>query len=325
MTTQPAFVKKNTDYFAAIDLGSSNCRLLIAEKQDNKMVTVETYARLVRLGEGVSKSGKLSSEAIERTVHALAQCAERIKRFKPIKVLNVATEACRKASNRDVFFKRVQQETGLKFKVISHYQEAYFALRGCKNLLNPMIPYAIVFDIGGGSTELLWTKVEPNGEAQIIDALSLPFGVINLSEEFQPESAESYHKIRTEVLSALERFSMTHDIYPMIENGKVQMLGTSGTATTAAALHLGLRYYDRLKIDGLELNFESVFSVIKQVQLMTEGERSNHPCIGRFKNDLVLGGLAVFDGICSAWDVGSLKVADRGVRDGIVSHLAFCE
>lgn len=315
-------VKKYGPY-AAVDLGSNTCRLLVARRLGHRLETIETFSRFVRLGQGVSQSNVLSKEAIQRTFQALTQCADRIQHHAPIAMRAVATDAVRRALNKEEFLTYVEKNTGISLEVIPQDQEAELALRGCANLLDPSYPYSLVFDIGGGSTEIMWVRLTPCQSPHILDWVSLPFGVVTLTEDHNTHQAHDYRLIRERTRHFLEDFTMRNNISEQILNNQVQILGTSGTATTVVALHQGLRRYERSRIDGEKVKYADIHKVIKIVQMMSEEERNSDRCIGVGRGDLVLGGLAILEGICDIWPIGEMKVADRGVREGIIAELAF--
>ena len=283
----------------------------------------EAYSRVVRLSEGLSESDFLCDNAQERTLVALRQCAKKLEKYQNVTLRCVATEACRKAINASQFLKNVKQTLGFDFKVLSQKEEASLAVKGISGLLDPTYPYALVFDVGGASTEVVLLAQEENHpeSTRIVDWISLPLGVVSIAETSHPECAKNYLEIAASISKRLQAFSAPHNIDALIAQNKVQLVGSSGTATTAAALHLGLRYYARHRVDGIVLTFDQIEQVIKDLQMMSNRERSLHPCIGSERSDLVLAGMAVFEGLASAWPVGLLTVADRGVRDGVVFQL----
>lgn len=308
--------------YAAIDLGSNSCRLLIGEKNGITFHTIDAYSRVTRLSEGVATTGYITQDAQTRTLLTLKQALRRLENYKPHSIRCVATEVCRRAKNAPDFLKKVREETGLDFSVISEEQEASLAVLGLTPLLNPAFPYAIIFDVGGASSEIVLVKnLGPNIQPEILDWISIPMGVVSVLETHNPEHCKNYFAIVEYIKEKLIRFGEAHDINTLISEQKVQLIGASGTATTAASIHLGLRYYDRDRIDGLEMSFDDVDSVIKKLQMMSITERSMHPCIGVERADLVLGGMAIFEGLSSAWPVGHITVADRGVRDGIMTQM----
>lgn len=310
-------------YFAAIDLGSNSCRFLVVEKQNNTLQLVDAFSRVIRLSEGLTQSSSLSKAAMQRAFSVLEQCVKKSKLYAPLSLRCVATEACRKAHNSAGFLNRVKEKLGLDFTIISEQEEARLAVRGCSHLLDRKFPYALLFDIGGASSEIIWIQVPDLGPPRIIDMISLPFGVVTLAEAYDIENAAAYASVVETVHQAIENFSGPHEIYDRILEGKVQMIGSSGTATIVGGIHLGLHFYDRSKVDGVALKFEDIQNTIKQIQLMTIEERNQHPCIGPDRSDLTLGGIGILEAMCRAWPIDHIQVADRGVRDGIVSELAF--
>lgn len=309
--------------YAAIDLGSNTCRLLIVSRVDRCLETIDVFSRFTRLGEGVSRSNFLSEEAIERTTQALMQCANRIQHHAPVAMRAVATEAVRRARNKDNFLKHIKGNTGISLEIIPQEQEAKLALKGCANLLEPSCPYALVFDIGGGSTEIMWIQQGTSYMPEILDWISLPFGVVTIAEDYNTDQASDYRLVREKTSHLLENFTARNNIHKCILENQVQILGTSGTATIALALHQGLKRYERSKIDGVMIQYSDIYKVIKIVQMMSAQERNYNRCIGIGRGELVLGGLAVLEGLCNIWPIGVMKVADRGVREGIVAEIAF--
>ena len=313
--------------FAALDLGTNNCRLLVARPRDDGFRVIDAFSRIVRLGEGLGLNGALSEPAMNRTIDALRVCASKIHKRGVTHARHVATEACRRASNCGDFVERVRAETGLVLEIITSREEAELALAGCAPLLDPMRGHALVFDIGGGSTELLWLKVGPRertGRAlELIDWISLPYGVVGLAERCDADAPLGawYEETAAEVAALLAPFEQRHGIARLIAEGAVQMLGSSGTVTTLAGVHLGLPRYDRAFVDGTYLAFDDIDRVSSQLAGMSAEDRAGLPCIGRDRADLVVAGCAILAAICRTWPVGSLRVADRGVREGILMGL----
>ena len=313
--------------FAALDLGTNNCRLLVARPREDGFRVIDAFSRIVRLGEGLGLNGALSEPAMSRTIDALRVCASKIERRGVTHARHVATEACRRASNCSEFVERVHHETGIMLEIITSQEEAELALTGCAPLLDPMRSHALVFDIGGGSTEVLWLKVGarsgPSRGLELIDWISLPYGVVGLSERCTADTplAAWYEEIAAEVAALLAPFEQRHGINRMIADGTVQMLGSSGTVTTLAGVHLRLPRYDRTFVDGTYLDFDAIDHVSRHLASLTGEERAGMPCIGRERADLVVAGCAILAAICRIWPVGSLRVADRGVREGILMGL----
>jgi len=309
--------------YAAIDLGTNNCRMLVARPYGGGFRVVDSFSRIVRLGEGVAAEGRLSDDAIKRTVNALKVCNAKIKSIGAKRVRSIATEACRRADNGSDFLARVKEEAGLDLETISAQEEAGLTLAGCSPLLNKDRPHALVFDIGGGSTEVLWIDTANPDEPKTIDVISLPHGVVTLTEDFSGRTnyGESYEEIIDLVDRGFAEFDRRHNISQEIQGGRVQMLGTSGTVTTLGALHLDLDRYDRSLIDGLDLHFDHIQDVINHLGSLSTDERTQNSCIGPKRSDLIMAGCAVLDAVCRRWPVGSLIVADRGIREGILLNL----
>ena len=323
----PPIAHRFAPQFAALDLGTNNCRLLVARPAGTGFRVVDAFSRIVRLGEGLSTTGALSEDAMERTLDALRVCAAKIAGRPVVAGRYVATEACRRAANCEDFLTRVEQEVGLEIEIISTTEEARLVVGGCGPLLHPRIPYAIVFDIGGGSTEIVWLRLSrgPEGRRQpyILGSISLPFGVVTLTDRFggTEVSPATYRAMVAEATAALGPFERRHQIFRHVRAGRVQMLGSSGTVTTLAGIHLALPRYIRAHVDGSMLTFEQIAAVSAHLAGLDFAGRPANPCIGHERADLVLSGCAVLDAICATWPVGRLRVADRGVREGILLDL----
>lgn len=309
--------------YAALDLGTHNCRLLIASPSGRNFKVVDSFSQIVRLGEGLGASGDLSCEAVDRTIGALKVCANKIKSNGVVESRSVATEACRQAHNGARFLGLVKDRTGLQLEIISPSEEALLTLEGCMNLIERQIPYTIVFDIGGGSTEIMWVKVRKEAPPQMIDTISIPSGVVSLCEEFGSDAIgqSAFLEIGSHFIDALDVFDERNEISQHIENDQVQMLGTSGTVTTLGAIYLNLPRYDRSKVDGLNLGCENISDISAQLANMDCLDRAKHPCIGQGRADLVVMGCAVLSTICQRWPVGTIRVADRGIREGLLNRM----
>lgn len=314
---------------AALDLGTNNCRLLIArEAHPGHFCVIDAFSRIVRLGEGIGHTERLSDAAMERTIEALKICAEKIKKRRADKIRAVATEACRQALNSMDFLKRIETETGISFEIISPAEEASLAFRGTMPLLDHRIPYAIIFDIGGGSTELGWLRAEPNNRDYSIRAWhSMKAGVVSMAERFgaEPKDPGEWHDFYESMVDfaacELAVFSRAIDAKKQIRQQQVQMIGTSGTVTTLTGIYMQLPKYDRSKVDGTYLKFSVLDKISRELARQTCAERAKHPCVGTERADLVVAGCAILSAICREWPVGQLRVADRGVREGILMNL----
>jgi exopolyphosphatase / guanosine-5'-triphosphate,3'-diphosphate pyrophosphatase len=317
--------RRTTLSYAALDLGTNNCRLLVARPAVAGFRVIDSFSRIVRLGEGLARIGRLSDEAMARTLDALKVCADKIASRGVASGRYVATEACRRAANCEAFLASVKQRVGLDIEIISPREEARLVAAGCTPLLDPRVPYAIIFDIGGGSSEIVWLHFagRPRRRPFILATLSLPFGVITLTERFGGEEVapETYRGMVAEAKAALAPFERTHKIGRHVARASVQMLGSSGTVTTLAGVHMALTRYTRGLVDGTLLTFDEIAAVSARLAALGLAGRAANPCIGRERADLVLSGCAILDAICATWPVGRLIVADRGVREGILCDL----
>ncbi|BBC74411.1 exopolyphosphatase [Altererythrobacter sp. B11] len=306
--------------YAAIDLGTNNCRLLIARPADDNFVVIDAFSRVVRLGEGLAQTGRLSQEAMDRAVGALRICSEKLRKRNVHLARSVATEACRRASNGMEFIERVRSETGIQLDIITAEEEARLAVLGCHVLLEDGPGPAMIFDIGGGSTELV--LIESGAPVpRILDWQSVPWGVVSLSETIGLEEGDRDHRLsrygemRRIVTESFAEFAarIAHH-----HNDALRLLGTSGTVTTLASLHLNLPQYDRRAVDGLIVPAKAMRSISDRLSGMSPDERRTLPCIGRERADLVVAGCAILESILDIWPAPRLGVADRGIREGIL-------
>ncbi len=316
--------------FAAIDLGTNNCRLLIARPAGDHFTVIDAFSRVVRLGEGLAQSGRLSDAAMERTLAALKVCADKLQRRNVHLARSVATEACRRAENGAEFIDQVARETGILLDIISAEEEARLAVMGCHLLLEAGEGPAMIFDIGGGSTELVLVESRPGQAPQIHDWQSVPWGVVSLTESCPPEPADALGRAeRYDLMCRLVRESLAPFAGRMREAiaaqlapaPELRLLGTSGTVTTLASLHLGLPHYDRRAVDGLIVPADEMSQLCQRLALMSPAERQAQPCIGRERADLVVAGCAILQTIFALWPAGRLGVADRGIREGILRSM----
>ncbi|HVH38308.1 MAG TPA: Ppx/GppA phosphatase family protein [Sphingomicrobium sp.] len=308
--------------YGAIDLGTNNCRLLIARPEDEGFTVVDAFSRIVRLGEGLSQSGRLSDQAMDRAVAALGVCADKLRRRNVSLSRSVATEACRRAANGKTFVERVRNETGIALDIIEPQEEARLAMLGCHKLLEPGDGPALIFDIGGGSTELVLIDQSTEGP-KIRSWWSAPWGVVSLTESEGREAIEgddrllAYGRMRERVRRSFSRFASTLPKKPK----DIRLLGTSGTVTTLASVHLALPSYDRRAVDGLHVPASAMQNISTMIAGMDYAERSALPCIGQERADLVVAGCAILEAILEIWPAEKLGVADRGIREGILRSL----
>jgi exopolyphosphatase/guanosine-5'-triphosphate,3'-diphosphate pyrophosphatase len=308
--------------YAALDLGTNNCRLLIACPTGDSFRVIDSFSRIIRLGEGVSTSGMISEAAIGRAISALSICRDKIRSKDAQRLRLIATEACRAASNSDAFLSKVASETGITLEIIDRETEAALAVIGCSPLIDPDGRGAILFDIGGGSSELVRIELDPNdpGGKPLIKAwMSVPLGVVTLAEKFGGKHVDrdSYARMIAEVASHVVPFAA--------ENGAdlagMHLLGTSGTVTTLAGVHLDLLRYDRRRIDGVWLTDQDITGTIRRLLGMSYQQRAANQCIGVERADLVLAGCAILDAIRNAFPLPRLRVADRGLREGMLVEM----
>ncbi|MFL6830401.1 MAG: Ppx/GppA phosphatase family protein [Sphingomicrobium sp.] len=308
--------------YGAIDLGTNNCRLLIARPNDNGFTVIDAFSRIVRLGEGLSRSNELSQDAMDRAVEALSVCADKLRRRNVSLSRSVATEACRRAANGREFADRVVEETGIVLDIIEPQEEARLAVLGCHKLLEPGDGPALIFDIGGGSTELVLVD-QIEGTPKIRSWWSAPWGVVSLTESEGkdalegPDRVKAYMRMRERARHAFSRFAA---MLPSDREG-IRLLGTSGTVTTLASVHLALPSYDRRAVDGLHVPIEAMQKISGMIAGMDYAERSSLPCIGSERADLVVAGCAILEAIIEIWPATNLGIADRGIREGILRSL----
>ncbi|MGE0254050.1 MAG: Ppx/GppA phosphatase family protein [Alphaproteobacteria bacterium] len=312
--------------YAALDLGTNNCRMLAARDTGDGFAVIDAYSRTVRLGERLLQDGRLCERAMSRAIAALRVCAQRIRRHEVAGLRGVATEACRRAGNGRAFLARVAAETGLAFDIIDAREEAGLALAGCAPLFAPAIgaaaTHGLLVDIGGGSTQVAWAALAPGDAIRIVDTVSLPFGVVTLLERWGADpDATGDRAMRAEVERHLAPFVARHGIGAAIAAGRVHMVGTSGTVTMLASVAQGLGRYNRARVDGYVLDFAAIHDHSAALARLGTAGRAQHPCIGRERADLTVGGCIVLRAICDVLPVGRLTVADRGLREGILLGL----
>ena len=308
--------------YGALDLGTNNCRILIAVPAPGGFKVIDAFSRIVRLGEGANRTGQLSEDAMARTIKALRVCSNKLRWWDVKRVRMIATEACRIAGNGAEFMQRVYDETGLLLEIINGHTEAHLAVAGAAPLIDPDASHVLVFDIGGGSTELMWLDVD--GASYKVEAwTSVPAGVVTLAEKFGGLEVDEtvFEAMRAHVRPMLEDFAAQIMKLPRKSDSPDHLLGTSGTVTTISGVHLGLMRYDRSKVDGCWLGREEIANVTSQLLAMNYAERSASPCIGRERADLVLAGCAILEEIRHIWPSERVRVADRGLREGILATL----
>lgn len=308
--------------YAAIDLGTNNCRLLIARPSADGFRVIDSFSRIIRLGEGILSTGRISDAALERAVGALTICRDKIEARGVHRLRAIATEACRAADNADAFLERIERDTGIALEIVDRETESTLAAMGCSPLLDEKARGAILFDIGGGSTEVM-KIMRPEGQPHAPPLkgpwISLPLGVVTLAERFGgiDVTPQSYAAMIDEVAGHLAPFAAAQGDH--LEN--MHLLGTSGTVTTVAGVFLGLERYDRRRIDGIWMSEDAITRAIAQLMAMSYRERADNVCIGADRADLVLAGCAILDAIRRAFPLPRLRVADRGLREGMLVQM----
>jgi exopolyphosphatase/guanosine-5'-triphosphate,3'-diphosphate pyrophosphatase len=309
--------------YAALDLGTNNCRLLIAEPSYHEFRVVDAFSRIVRLGEGLGIGDTLNEDAIDRTISALRVCRAKIEARNVVRSRLIATEACRLASNGAAFIERVHSEVGIDIEIVDRQTEATLAVMGCASLAHPKAGSVIIFDIGGGSTEVAWLDGQtgsavlcPSERIRAWDSLAV--GVVTLAERYggQRVTSEIFEDMVDEVSGRLLPFALKAGAAAASPN--FHLLGTSGTVTTVGGIHLGLERYDRRRVDGMWMRDDEISAVIDRLLDTNLDERAQNPCIGRERADLVLAGCAILEAIRRAFPAGYLRIADRGLREGIL-------
>jgi exopolyphosphatase/guanosine-5'-triphosphate,3'-diphosphate pyrophosphatase len=320
--------------FAAVDLGTNNCRLLVGAPCADGFRVLDSLSRIVRLGEGLQEHGALGTAAMDRAMQALHQCADRLARRRVAATRGIATEACRRASNGKMFLDRVRRETGLALDVISAREEAELAIESCAPLFRTPaasdLRRALLLDIGGGSTELAWVRLPGNPDGRghdasphLIGTVSLPLGVIDVAEAWRagPLDEARFEATVDAVARRLRGFEQVHRISQEIRYGGVALLGTSGTVTTLAGIALGLPRYRRLLVDGVVLSADAALQAVARLRDMGPEGLAANPCVGPDRAEFVLPGCAIFAAIHRTWPAEQVMVADRGLREGMLLRM----
>ena len=313
---------RDAPLYGALDLGTNNCRLLIAKPAREGFRVVDSFSRIVRLGEGLSRTGSLDSRAMDRAYEALALCGERVARkgVESSRLMAVATQACRQAENGPAFIERVRRGTGLNLRIIDPVEEARLAVRGCLNLFDPSVEAVLVVDVGGGSTELNWLSRQ--GDSFVLDGwMSAPVGVVTLAER-HPEPAGDleawYEAMVSDMGAAIADTPVDPALRDLFTGGRAHMVGTSGAITSLAGIHLGLKRYQRNLVDGLWMTRSECEAAADTLKRMGAAGRAAEPCIGPDRADLVLAGAAIMEAVQRAWPSERVRVADRGLREGLL-------
>jgi exopolyphosphatase/guanosine-5'-triphosphate,3'-diphosphate pyrophosphatase len=327
------FASRRVAIYAAIDLGTHNCRMLVARPDRAQFFRViRSFSRAVRLGEGLAAKGILGEAAIGRAIDALKTCVDSLRETKArkstaLRVRSIATEPCRRAANASAFIHRVAKETGLVLERVSAAEEAKLTLVGCHSLLDPRFPRALLFDIGGGSTEVSWIEQRRGLPPRTLGFCSLPYGVVSFAERYGGDrmSRHAYREIVESIEALLAPLEAQYEINREVAAGRVQMIGTSGTVTTLGAAYCQLERYERTRVDGLDLDFDAIAAVSAALSGTDWATRAANPCIGPDRADLVVSGCAILEAVCRRWPVGRLRIADRGIREGLLMEMMIAD
>lgn len=306
--------------YAALDLGTNNCRLLVAQRSGDGFTVVDSFSRIVRLGEGLEASGRLSEAAMARAISALRVCASKLSSWRIEKQRCIATQACRVAANGAEFLERVKKEAGITLSVISPREEAELSVLGCSALIDPEVDTALIVDIGGGSTELSWV----DAKTRAINAwISLPFGVVTLAERHGDSADDSaiYAGMIAAIRDQIQPFRDADALRESFAADRAHFLGTSGAVTSLAAVNLGLTRYRRSTVDGVWMSVDQVKDTAKRLRLAGREGRAGNGCIGPDRADLVVPGAAILEALFAEWPASRVRVADRGLREGVLTTL----
>lgn len=329
---------KSPQLYAAVDLGTNSCRMLIAQPKGSQFVILDSFSKTVQLGTGLEASGRLSRASMIRTLQALRICQKKMDQLGVTKMRLVATEACRRARNGREFMRQIKRETGLYFEIIKAEEEARLAVISCAPLVLPDTEQLLVVDIGGGSTELVWVDIsgiapearpqsimrlhsgfgaQAVGGARVVDWISIPLGVATLKDQFNDveDDGARFALMSWYFEEQLASFSPYNASQP---RAGFQIIGTSGTVTTVAASYLGLKRYDRAKVDGLHMTSDQIQSVIREYLVLGPEGRRRDPRIGRDRHTLIMSGAAILQALMRIWPTDRLSVADRGLREGLL-------
>ena len=309
--------------YAALDLGTNNCRLLLAEPSARSFRVVDSFSRIIRLGEGLTLTGSLSAPAMARAMEALRACAQKVAVHPRLKLRCVATQACRIADNGAEFLAQVKRETGLALEIVTPQEEARLSVLGCAALIDTTAEIALVIDIGGGSTELSWVDARSaRTTPKVLAWTSLSLGVVTLADRMPEDGAPGWYDAMCEMVAVEARaFTGAAACRAAFDAGRAHIVGTSGAVSSLAGVHLDLPRYQRSRVDGLWMSLGDVRSVAKRLRELPASGRAAHPCIGPDRADLVVPGSSILEAVCALWPVERVRVADRGLREGVLLEL----
>ena len=292
---------------AAIDVGSNTVRMLIGECRDNMLYPEKYYRSISRLAGGFSPQNELADESMERTLDVLNRYSKILQSSGVADVRVVGTAALRRAVNRQLFVDRVQTETGLVIEIIDGAEEARLMARGVLSVVQPVPAAAVIFDIGGGSTEFVCVQ-----QGMIKFQQSYALGVVQLSEGFS--TVQQRNNYVAQVVSRFVAMLAGHDLLAQ----PYQLIGTAGTLTTLAAMHLQLAEYDARLINNHVIPAGYLRTLQLKLQAMSEFERENLIGMEKGRGDLILPGLDIVLQLLERFELKELKIADSGLLEGVL-------
>ncbi|PIR25821.1 MAG: hypothetical protein COV43_03910 [Deltaproteobacteria bacterium CG11_big_fil_rev_8_21_14_0_20_42_23] len=311
--------------YAAIDIGTNTAILLIGEvKKDGSIRTVLDTARIPRLGQGLTTSKYLHPDAKERTLATFQEFKLLCDQHNVERIAAVGTAALRKADDGKDFAQSVHESLGIDLQIISGEEEAFLTyIASAHDFGNDIF----VLDIGGGSTELISLKqasdksLQPNAKnTEELNIASIPFGTVLLMEEHfhsDPVSDEEYKKLCTHIHALLEEY-FPHSLYGVVR--EKTFVATAGTATTLAAINLGLKHYDAEKVHGSKLSYDTVLQLTKKLRSLSFSERKKIIGLHPKRADVIVVGSTLLLKVMEHLQCKQLTVSDKGVRYGLFAQ-----
>lgn len=304
-----------TRRLAAVDLGTNTVRLLVVEAEGREWRPLHQSQRVTRLGEGQAETGRLLEAPMQRTVDTVSEFIAAARGLGASEIRVVATSAVREAPNRAELLALLRAATGLDASVVSGEEEARLTLQGVAAGLPQLGGSFVLFDIGGGSTELVLGE-----DGRLGAVVSLQLGVVRLAERYGdagPVDWARFALMRGEIDGRLAREIPAR----IIEARAPALVGTAGTVTTLAALDLGLPAYDASRVQGHTLARGAVERLLNRLGALAVAERARLPCLEPGRADVIIPGIAICLAVMDRLGYGSLVVSDRGLREGILCEI----
>jgi exopolyphosphatase/guanosine-5'-triphosphate,3'-diphosphate pyrophosphatase len=301
---------------AGIDIGTLTCRLLIADLlPGGRLKELHSERRILRLGEGVDRSKRLSAMAMDRVIQCLKEWQKAIDGYRVDGCAVVATSAVRDAGNRSEFVARVARETGLTVEVISGDEEARRTIRGIRSGLPAGVTDVLALDIGGGSTEFI---LDRPGRQPVMRSIDI--GVVRLSERIlhhDPPTTEEIQQAREWVRQETER-----TVADMPSRAGLAFVGTAGTITSLAAMALKLPFYQPARIHNYTLRLGIVNELEQQLLGRTKSGRVGFPGLERGREEVIVAGAIILRTVMETLAMDACLVSDLGLREGVLLELA---